>query len=87
MRDDETAAGAAAEEASASSTASTARAFCTADARIQTDKPWPPPLPEQEDCEAVWISEHSERFHLTPDCRGLRSARRRICKTRCTVCG
>jgi hypothetical protein len=59
----------------------------TDDAEVQTERPWPPPLPIQDDIQSVWISGAGERFHLLRDCRGLRTARQSICKTRCLMCG
>ncbi|CAE8629693.1 unnamed protein product [Polarella glacialis] len=77
----------AANVACASRTADAACASSTADAEAQTEKPWPPPLPEPEDIPSIWISGAGERFHLRRDCRGLRSAHPRTCKTRCLICG
>jgi hypothetical protein len=63
------------------------RQTLTEDAEVQTKTPWTTPVPTLIDTQCVWVSGAGERFHLSQNCRGLRTARQTFCKTRCLVCG
>jgi hypothetical protein len=51
------------------------------DVAVQTD------IVSHAALDSIWVSEWGEKFHRTPECRGLRSANMRISKTRCKMCG
>lgn len=36
---------------------------------------------------SIWLSPHGECFHVSEECRGLKVARSRDVKRRCTICG
>ncbi|CAE8611866.1 unnamed protein product [Polarella glacialis] len=54
------------------------------DVAVQTDRP---PAVSPAVLDSIWVSEFGEKYHRTPECRGLRSANMRISKTRCKMCG
>ncbi|CAE8585656.1 unnamed protein product [Polarella glacialis] len=51
------------------------------DVAVQTD------IVSHAALDSIWVSEWGEKFHRTPECKGLRSANMRISKTRCKMCG
>ena len=62
----------------------TSGASSAVDVAVQTDSPQ---AVSHAVLDSIWVSEWGEKFHRTPECRGLRSANMRISKTRCKMCG